>query len=441
MAQEIVMLALSPTMETGTIVKWHKKEGDRIETGQVLCEVETDKATMEYESVNEGTLLKITVKEGEEAGVGQTIAIAGEEGEDISSFLEKPAEKPADLSAEKAAEKLVAEPADLSAEKSPQEGEKKETAEEKKEEEAPAIQELPGGRKASPLARRLAREKSVELKDITGSGPGGRIIKRDIETAKAVPTGTAKVVPSDTGLPVSVGKGAAAPIRKMEEEEIPVSQKRKVIAKRLAESKYSAPHYYLTAVVASDDLMKARKELNRTREDKISFNAFLIKLTAEALRRNPMVNSSFKGEKIVKFSRADIGLAVAQPDGLITPVVRDCWNRGILDINSELKGLIEKALANKLQPEEYSGATFTISNLGSFGIHEFTAIINPPGSAILAVGEIKREPVAGENDTVVFKSNMHLTLSCDHRIVDGVVGAKFLKDLKEFIESPVRALY
>jgi pyruvate dehydrogenase E2 component (dihydrolipoamide acetyltransferase) len=439
MAQEIVMLALSPTMETGTIVKWHKKEGDRIETGQVLCEVETDKATMEYESVNEGTLLKITVKEGEEAGVGQTIAIAGEEGEDISSFLEKAAAKPADLSAEKAAEK----PADLSAEKpaekpkeKPEEKPKeRESIEVEKEEEAPAVQELPGGLKASPLARRLAQEKSVDLKDIAGSGPGGRIIKRDIETAllSGAQLGTARAV--------AAGKGAAAPIRKMEEEEIPVSQKRKVIAKRLAESKYSAPHYYLTAVVASDDLMKARKELNSTREDKISFNAFLIKLTAEALRRNPMVNSSFKGDKIVKFSRADIGLAVAQPDGLITPVVRDCWNRGILDIDSELKGLIEKALANKLQPEEYSGATFTISNLGSFGIHEFTAIINPPGSAILAVGEIKREPVAGENDTVVFKSNMHLTLSCDHRIVDGVVGAKFLKDLKEFIESPVRALY
>ncbi|UCB44849.1 MAG: 2-oxo acid dehydrogenase subunit E2 [Spirochaetota bacterium] len=431
MAEEVVMLALSPTMESGTIVKWHKKEGDSIETGQILCEVETDKATMEYESVNEGTLLKIMVKEGEEASVGQTIAIAGEEGEDISAFADKSAEQPADLSAEEPVE--VAEV-------------KEEISEEKKEETVSVGEKLPKGVKASPLARKLALEKSVDLKAVTGSGPGGRIIRKDIETARAKPEGFV-TVPEGTTKAVSVGTATVSAgivrvqAQKTEDEEIPVSQKRRVIAQRLSESKFTAPHYYLTTVVAVDDLVMARKQLNKKREDKISLNAFLIKLTAEALRRNPMVNSSFRGDTIIKFGRADIALAVAQPDGLITPVVRDCWNRGIIDIDEELKSLIEKALSNKLKPVEYSDSTFTISNLGSFGIHEFTAIVNPPNSAILAVGEIKREPVADEDDTVVFKSNMHITLSCDHRVVDGAIGARFLKDLKEFMESPIKALY
>jgi len=237
--------------------------------------------------------------------------------------------------------------------------------------------------------------------------------------------------------PIETAMPKADLIRK----QIPLTQKRKTIVKRLSESKYSAPHYYLTVVAAVDGLMTARQELNRSIEKKISFNAFLIRFAAEALRRHPMVNASFRGDSILQYGRADIGLAVAQPDGLITPVVHDCWNRGVVDIDSELRQLVEKAKEGRLKPEEYSNATFTITNLGSFGIYDFTAIINPPGAAILAVGEIKREAFEDEGALVSFRSTMHLTLSCDHRVIDGAVGALFLKDLKDMIEAPIKTLY
>jgi pyruvate dehydrogenase E2 component (dihydrolipoamide acetyltransferase) len=422
MAEEVLMLALSPTMETGTIVKWHKHEGDPIKNGDVLCEVETDKATMEYESQNEGMLLKILVPEGGQAEVGRTIAVAGEKGEDITSLIkEKPEAKPASKpQAETTPDEIPGKQVGL---REQAVGKVPPPKPEKKEGIGADEERLPEGVKASPLARKIAQTQGIDLEDIEGSGPEGRIIKRDLDRA-SMPPASEKTEASP--------RGAA--------REIPVSAKRRVIAKRLTESKYTAPHYYLTAVVDAGRLVSARKSLNDRMEKKVSFNAFLIRLAAEALKGHPMVNSSFLGDTILQFGSADIGLAVAQPDGLIAPVVRDCWNKGIVRIDEELRELVDRAQKGRLKPEEFSGATFTISNLGSFGIYDFTAIINPPGSAILAVGEIRREAYEPETGGFGFRSVMHLTLSCDHRVIDGAVGARFLKSLANMIEDPIIAL-
>jgi pyruvate dehydrogenase E2 component (dihydrolipoamide acetyltransferase) len=415
MAERVLMLALSPTMEKGAIVRWLKKEGDRVNSGDILCEVETDKATMEYESVQEGTLLKIVVPEGKEARVGELIAVIGKPGEDIQPVLgEAPPANAAEPVQPAAAVPPPAAP----------------VAEAAKPPETPS-----GHVRTSPLARRLADEHGLDLRAIAGSGPGGRIVKRDIEQAVA----------AKSAAPMrAAGSEAPAPVRPggTDVQEIPVSQKRKIIAQRLAESMYSAPHFYLTVPVDMGRLLEARERLNAGRgADKISLNAFLVKFSAEALKRHPMVNSSWAGETIRVHPSADIGLAVAQPDGLIAPVARDCGRKGIVEIDAELRALIERVKANRLTPEDYAGATFTISNLGSFGIEEFTAIINPPGSAILAVGEIRRQPVVGPGDALVIRPLMRMTLSCDHRVVDGAVGAAFLKDLKDMMEEPVRTLY
>lgn len=411
MAEKVLMVALSPTMERGTIANWIKKEGDRVASGDILCEVETDKATMEYESMQEGVLLKILVPSGSDAGVGEVIAILGQPGEDFAALLkpvaaeveEKPGKKPVRPGPEKAPAAAAARV------------------------EAAADT---GRIKASPLARKMATEGGVALQAMVGTGPGGRIIKRDVEGLLQAPAGVAGQAP----VPAPVVGPAG-------DEILRVSQKRRIIAQRLAESKFTAPHYYLRLSVAMDAILAARAALNANSQQKISLNAFIIKLVAAALQRHPMVNASWNGDTITRFGRIDIGLAVAQPDGLITPVVRSCGQKGIVAIDGELKVLIERALTNKLTPEEYSAATFTISNLGSFGIEEFTAIINPPGAAILALGEIKKEPVVGPEDQIQIQSRMRMTLSCDHRIVDGAVGAAFLKDLKEMMENPVRALY
>jgi pyruvate dehydrogenase E2 component (dihydrolipoamide acetyltransferase) len=426
MAEKVVMLALSPTMETGTIVNWLKKEGDAISSGDVLCEVETDKATMEYESIQEGTLLKILAAEGAEAKVEEPIAILGEAGEEIGPLLAQLAEDvPKKAAPRTAVPQSVVQKADRRpAAGGPAAG-------------VPAVPSMapgapaPGRIKASPLARGMAEQHGLSLESVPGSGPEGRIVKRDIETA--LQQGTRA---PGAGSAASVG---ASP-QVIREERRPVSQKRRIIAQRLSESKYSAPHYYLRLSVAADRLIGARKALNASQKEKVSFNAFLLKFAAETIKRYPPLNSTWEGDTIYTFPTIDVGLAVAQPDGLVTPVVRDCGAKGILTIDWELKGLIEKALAGRLAPEEYSGATFTITNLGSFGIEEFTAIINPPGSAILAVGAVVQEPVARDGQIAV-QSNMRLTLSCDHRIVDGAVGARFLKDLKDMIEDPMKALY
>lgn len=446
MAEKVLMLALSPTMETGTIVNWTKKEGDKVQEGDILCEVETDKATMEYESQNEGTFLKIVVPAGKEAGVGQTIAIIGEAGEDVAPLMKE-------IEAEEAAA-----PAGAAAGfESPEQ----EAAELPVQEQA-AVHKVvtiadtpqpgsvitgtpPEGVRASPVARRLADQHSIDIRQVQGSGPEGRIVKRDIEAA-ALGGAAAKTVtpPAATqGAPAhapSIAAAAYTPVE-MTTQKIALSGKRKVIAQRLSESKFSAPHYYLRSIVAMDDLLQARKELNRRVPEKVSFNAFLIKFVAEALHRHPMVNAGWEGDHILQYGRADIGLAVAQPDGLITPIVRDCWNRGILSIDAELKALIEKTKNNKLKLEEFTGATFTITNLGSYGIHDFTAVINPPGSAILAVGEARREPVVGDDDEIEIRTNTVLSLSCDHRVIDGAEGALFMQDLRGMMENPIQVLY
>jgi pyruvate dehydrogenase E2 component (dihydrolipoamide acetyltransferase) len=281
--------------------------------------------------------------------------------------------------------------------------------------------------RSSPLARKLAAERGIDIGSVRGSGPAGRVVRRDVESA---------------GAGVTRGGAPARPVAAAGADEVvPVSGKRKVIAQRLAESKFQAPHYYLKISFEMDGLMAARARLNEKRKEKVSFNAFMHKVTAEALRRHPGVNASWQGDTIRRFGSIDLGLAVAQSDGLITPVVRNCGAKGILEIDAELVVLIEKARTGKLMPEDYTGATFSISNLGSFGIEEFTAIINPPGSAILALGKIAKVPVVAGDGSIAVRSMVKATLSCDHRVIDGAVGAAFLADLKEMIENPMAVLF
>lgn len=407
MAIKVEMVALSPTMESGVIAKWSKKAGDTIKSGDVLCEVETDKATMEYESMDEGVLLKILVDSGIDVPVGKVIAVLGKKDENIDELLTsiatsetKKQEVPKE---EKAAPAAVAVPTTQKVPSKP-------------------VVTRSGKVKASPLARKMAEEAGLDLARIAGTGPDGRIIKRDIEEALLTP---------QSGTVVS----------SMRQQTIPVSKKRQVIAKRLAESKYSAPHYYLKLSIDMENTIAARQKYNARAKDKLSMNAFLVKFVAEALKRNPAVNASWQGDTILQFGSVDVGLAVAQPDGLITPVVRNCESKGIIDIDKDMKVLIDKALNNKLQPDEYTNATFTISNLGSFGIDEFTAIINPPGAAILAVGKVEKTPVVLDNDQIVIKPLMKVCLSCDHRVIDGALGAAFLKDLKDMMEDPIQVLF
>jgi pyruvate dehydrogenase E2 component (dihydrolipoamide acetyltransferase) len=446
MAEKVLMLALSPTMETGTIVNWTKKEGDKVQEGDILCEVETDKATMEYESQNEGTFLKIVVPAGKEAAIGQTIAIIGGTGEDVAPLMK---EIEAEEAAAPAGAAAGAGGPEQEAPKLPVQeqaaGHRVVTIADTPQPASVITGTLPEGVRASPVARRLADQHSIDIRQVQGSGPEGRIVKRDIEAAALGGAAAKTMTPpaAAQGAPAhapSIAAAAHTPVE-MTTQKIALSGKRKVIAQRLSESKFSAPHYYLRSIVAMDDLLQARKELNSRVPEKVSFNAFLIKFVAEALRRHPMVNAGWQSDHILQYGRADIALAVAQPDGLITPIVRDCWNRGILTIDAELKVLIDKAKNNKLKPEEFTGATFTITNLGSYGIHDFTAVINPPGSAILAVGEARREPVVGDDDEIEIRTNTVLSLSCDHRVIDGAEGALFMHDLRGMMENPIQVLY
>jgi pyruvate dehydrogenase E2 component (dihydrolipoamide acetyltransferase) len=398
------MIALSPTMNDGTIVGWKKKEGDRVAVGDVLCVVETDKAAMDYECQSEGILLKIIAPAGAQAKVGEAIAILGAAGEDISALLGPAPSTPAPPAERAAAPALAPAPV------------------------------VPGSRvRSSPLARRLAAVRGIDIATVTGSGPGGRVIKRDLE-GSAPPradSGAAAAEPAPS---------AAPPAPALADEVIPVTGKRKVIAERLTASAFSAPAFALTLSIEMDGLLAARARINDRRQQKVSLNAFLIKLVAETLRRHPTVNASWQGETIRRFGSVDVGLAVSLPDGLITPVVRRCESKGVLAIDAELALLVNKAREGKLAPPEYTGATFTISNLGSFGIEEFTAIINPPGSAILALGKVQKVPVVGAEDRIEVRSAMRATLSCDHRVIDGAVGAAFLSGLKEMIENPYAVL-
>ncbi len=415
MAEPLLMLALSPTMEKGIIAGWQKSVGDSIETGDLICEVETDKATMDYEATQEGTLLSILADQGDSVAVGDPIGIIGESGEDVSDLEKK---------LKKAGSGKEASSPPPEKDKAPEKAEKKPDPRETEQQEP---QESGGRVKASPLARRLADEAGISLSSVQGSGPGGRVIKKDIEAAGA--GGGA-----DSGTSGGAYRQAAGDRREA------VSPKRAVIARRLADSMRNAPHYYLDMDISVERLMALRESINRPRikagKDKLSLNAFLVKLSAEAIARHPKVNSSWEGEEILFRGAIDIGLAVAQKDGLITPIVRDCRNKGIEQIDEELRDLIPRAQSGKLNPEEYEGAGFSITNLGAWGISRFTAVINPPASAILAVGATRPVAVPDEKEGFRFSETMTVTLGCDHRVIDGAVGAAFLADLKAIIEEP-----
>ena len=424
MAEIIRMPKMSDTMEEGVIASWLKKVGDEIKSGDILAEVETDKATMELESYDDGTLLHIGVKDGDSVPVDGIIAIIGEKGEDVNEIL-----KDVDSNSSE-----VEEIKEIKEESTPIE-KVEEIKDDNKEivitEPTKIVSELKDERvKASPLAKKLANEKGIDISNISGSGDGGRIIRKDIENYKDVSTSSNEPV-----------KEITLPKIHSEEsfEELPVTQMRKTISKRLAESKFSAPHFYLTMEVDMENCIEGRKKINESSDIKISFNDIILKACAVALRKHPMVNSSFLTDKIRINHHVHIGVAVAVDEGLLVPVVRFADNKSLSHISAEVKSLAKRAKEKQLQPSDWEGNTFTISNLGMFGISEFTAIINPNDSCILAVGGIKNTPVVKKGE-VVPGNIMKLTLSCDHRLVDGATGAAFLQTLKELIEDPIKIL-
>lgn len=418
-AEIVLMPKMSDTMTEGVIAAWHKKVGDPVKSGELLAEVETDKATMEYESYNTGTLLYIGAEAGKAVPVNGVLAVIGEKGADYQTLL-KAHEAKASGGSTSAAPKTEAAP-----QAAPQ------------AEAAHAEHSTNGRIKASPLAKKLAKDKGVDLSKIQGSGDHGRITKKDVETYKGAPQQQA--ASSD-----KAGKGAAPValpkvVAQESFDEVPVSQMRKTIAKRLAESKFSAPHFYLTMEINMDKAVEARKSINEISPVKISFNDMVIKAVATALRQHPDVNVSWLGDKMRKNHHIHLGVAVAVKDGLLVPVIRFADNKSLSHIAVEVKDLAQKAHDKKLQPADWEGSTFTISNLGMFGIEEFTAIINPPDACILAVGGIKETPIV-KNGQIVPGNVMKVTLSCDHRAVDGAVGSAFLKTLKGLLEDPVRIL-
>ncbi|NNF36563.1 MAG: pyruvate dehydrogenase complex dihydrolipoamide acetyltransferase [Saprospiraceae bacterium] len=417
MAEVIKMPRLSDTMEEGNIVAWLKKVGDKVSTGDILAEVETDKATMDLESFQDGTLLYIGVEEGP-VPVDGIIAILGEEGEDYKELL-----KSSEAEAPKKAEEVKT--SEQQAPASPPSP----TPQASNPQPIPTPS-MEGGRvKASPLAKSIAAEAGIDLSRLTGTGENGRIIKKDVESF--LETGG-----NGTATP------AMAPIMLQEEVQYgdhPISQMRKTIARRLSESKFGAPHFYLTIEANMDETVRARKMANENAEIRISFNDIIVKACAAALRKHPAVNSSWLEDRIRINQDINIGVAVAVDEGLLVPVIRNADAKSLTYINQEVRALAGKAKKKKLQPDEMQGNTFTISNLGMFDIDEFTAIINPPDSCILAVGSIIQKPVV-KNGEIVVGNMMKMTLSCDHRVVDGATGAQFLQTLKSMLENPLKIL-
>jgi len=432
MAEKFLMPKLSPTMEEGQIARWTKNEGDAFEAGETLAEVDTDKATMEMTALTGGTLLKILKGAGDTAALGEAIAITGEKGEDISALLSKVAS--AATTSPTAAAKTEEPAADVKA--APAQAETRAAASVPQSVQAavpqPQTSGNGGGRLiVSPIAARMAAENGLDLKTVTGSGPNGRIIKRDIETALAGSSRPSALSSQRVEFTPSTVVGASA----FHDE--PTSQMRRVIASRLAESIGPIPTFYLTVEVEMDNALALRKSINASigEDQKVSVNDVIVKAAAMALKKHPFVNASYQDKSIRFYEQADIGVAVAIEDGLITPVVRGADLKGVVEIAAEIKSLAAKAKAKKLQPEEYTGATFSISNLGMFGIKEFTAIINPPEAGIIAVGGAEPTPVVRDGQVVV-RSIMRVTMSCDHRVVDGATGAKFLQTFKQNLEQP-----
>lgn len=431
MAEVIRMPLLSDTMKEGVIAEWHKKVGDTVKSDDVIAEVETDKATMEVMPYVDGTLLYIGVEKGKGVPVNGIMAIIGKPGEDFQSLLD--AEKGG--GGQQAAPKAEAQP---QAAPQPQAQPQQQAPAPQPQAQPQAQQEGDDRVKASPLAKKLAQEKGVDINQLRGSGDAGRIIKRDVDSyqpQQAAPA-AGKAAPAQP-------KGPQLPPAMISTQEghtdTPVSQMRRIIAQRLAESKFSAPHFYLRMTITMDKAIEARKAINEISPVKVSFNDMVIKACAMALRRHPQVNSSWMGDFIRQNQHIHIGTAVAVDEGLLVPVIRFADQKSLSQISDEAGVLIDKARNKKLQPQEFTGNTFTISNLGMMDIDEFTAIINPPDSCILAVGKIAPTPVV-ENNQVVIRQLMKLTLSCDHRVVDGAVGSRFLQTLKAHLENPVTML-
>jgi pyruvate dehydrogenase E2 component (dihydrolipoamide acetyltransferase) len=419
MAEIVRMPKMSDTMTEGVVVKWHKKVGDAVKSGELVAEIETDKATMEFESYSTGTLLFIGVQEGKAIPVDGVLAVMGKPGEEFQSLLDAESAKaaapaPAPVAAPAPAPAIASTPA---------------PAPTRAPAPTPAPTPVPVSAngndrlKASPLAKKLAQDKGIDLSMLKGSGDDGRIVRRDIEWFKP-------------GTFVQSGAMAPGTITEEKFEEVAVSQMRKTIARRLSESKFTAPHFYLTMDIDMDEAVKAREAVNQVAAVKISFNDFVIKACAAALRQHPAVNSSWLGDRIRCNQHINIGVAVAVEDGLLVPVVRYADGKTLSQISTEVRAFAQKAKDKKLQPADWEGNTFTISNLGMFNIEEFTAIINPPDACIMAIGAIKQVPVV-KNGVVQPGNVMRVTLSCDHRVVDGVVGSKFLNTFKALLENPV----
>ncbi|MFQ5528999.1 MAG: pyruvate dehydrogenase complex dihydrolipoamide acetyltransferase [Gemmatimonadota bacterium] len=426
MATKVVMAQLSPTMEEGKLVEWKVKEGDQVEAGDIVAEVETDKANMDIEALHGGVVRALLAAEGDVVEVGALIGVIAEADEDISALLES---APPRAAAPKAPAEPVPDPAPPEPAASP--------APEAPSAAPATTAQIPltsGRIKVSPVARRMAESAGLDLAVVSGSGPGGRVIKADVEAAIA--TGGAPVAASaPAGPPTPAMAPAGAP--RLEEQRIELSQMRKAIAKRLVQSIGPVPHFFLTTEIDMGPVLDLRKSLNaRLSEGKVGVNDLLIKVAAEALARHPEINASFDGDAIRRHGSVDIGIAVAVPDGLITPVLRDADRKGLLRISAEATDLVVRARNRRLTPEEYQGATFSISNLGMFGIDEFTALINPPEGAILAVGQTVEKPVVQDGEIVV-RQRMRVTMSCDHRVIDGATGAAFLQTFRAMLENPL----
>jgi pyruvate dehydrogenase E2 component (dihydrolipoamide acetyltransferase) len=441
---EIQMPKLSDTMTEGTLVVWKKKKGDQVSAGEVLAEIETDKATMEWESPEDGTLTEIYVQEGGKVNVGDRIAFIRDEDEEAPKEEEKEKEKEEKEEKPKAKEEEKKEEKPKKAEQSKEETPTTEEKEEKKaappkaqkkaesEKPAPKIEKAEEARvKASPLARRIAAELGVDLSSVNGTGPEGRVTETDVRAAAK-----SKSAAPATKVPAAVKAGESARIQ--------LSGMRKIIAQRLVESLGPVPHFYLDIDIDAAPLMEAREELKSAGEDadaaKITVNDFVLKASVQAAVKVPRVNASFDGDAIVQYADIDLGIAVAIEDGLLTPVIRAAQNKSLREISGLAKDLAHRARNKRMKPEEFQGGTFTVSNLGGMGIDSFSAVINPPQGFILAVGRITKVPVVDDCDRIIVGHSMSLTMSCDHRVIDGALGAEYLKELRHLLENPALLL-
>ena len=420
-ATVVRMPKMSDTMEEGTLVSWQKKVGDKVKSGDILAEVETDKATMELEAYEDGTLLYVGIKEGEAVPVDGIIAVIGEEGANVDALL--------------ARENGEAEPGVDTPESAP--------AADASAEKPVSVSDSGDRIKASPLAKKLADEKGINISQVSGSGDNGRIVKRDVDEFKPAAKTEAPKAEAPVSEPKATAQAApAAPAAPATGDftDLPISQMRKTIARRLSDSLFTAPHFYVTMEIVMDKAMALRPQLNEVSPAKISFNDMVIKACAVALKQHPAVNSAWLGDKIRRYNYVNIGVAVAVDEGLLVPVIRDADKKTLSTISAEVKDLAGKAKDKKLQPKDWEGNTFSISNLGMFGVDEFTAIINPPDSCILAIGGIKKVAAFKEDGTVYPTNIMKITLSADHRVVDGALGAAFLNTVKKLLEEPMSML-